>query len=178
MDAALKLHLSQRLNPRILIFVAVLLFLLGWPVYTFLSETLTAGIHDRGDYKEVDLKAMCCFRMDPINATLKDIPARYRALDGQKVMLTGLVVPPQDESGSEITTFSLLYSYTCGCQLGGPPQVQEKVFATAPSGRPLHFNGEAYSKVIGTLHVTMKRSEINGEITEVYHLDAESIKPM
>src|SRR5258708_10376784 len=114
MDAALKLPLSQRLNPRILIFVAVLLFLLGWPVYTFLSETLTAGIHDRGDYKEVDLKAMCCFRMDPISATLKDIPEKYRALDGQRVMLTGFVVPTE-HSGYEITNFSLLYSYACGC---------------------------------------------------------------
>jgi hypothetical protein len=178
MDAALlKLPLSQRINLRPLVFAGVIVFLLAWPVYTFLSETLTAGVHDRGSYKEVDLKAMCCFRMDPITATLKDIPAAYRALDGQKVMLTGLVLP-RNQSGSEITGFSLLYSYSCGCGMGGQPQVQEKVFATAPPGRPLHFNGEAYSKVLGTLHVTMKRNDIDGQIIEVYHLDAESIKPM
>jgi hypothetical protein len=177
MDTAQRLPLTHRLNLRALIFVAVLLFLLGWPVYTFLSETLTNGIHNRGAYKEVDLKAMCCFRIDSHAATLKDIPAAYRALDGQKVMLTGLV-DPQSQAGPDVTEFTLLYSKTCGCGFGGLPQVQEKVFATAAPGRVLQYSGDRYYKAIGTLHVTMKRNESDGEIIEVYHLDADTIEPL
>ena len=35
----------------------LMLFLIGWPAYTYLDEVITGGIHDRGGFKEVDLKA-------------------------------------------------------------------------------------------------------------------------
>src|SRR5882762_8316479 len=106
-SAECRIRASERINFRVIIFAGVLLFLLGWPVYAFLSETLTRGIHDRGSYKEVDLKAMGFFRIDPHNATLTDVPAAYRALDGQRVLLRGLV-DPQRQAGPQITEFTLL----------------------------------------------------------------------
>jgi hypothetical protein len=177
MDAALMLPLSQRINLRVLTFVAVLLFLLGWPVYTFLSETLTGGIHDRGGYKDVELKALGFFNFDPYEGALRDVPARYRALDGQKVRLTGLVVP-RDEANEEITEFTLQYSTVSCCVGNSLPLVQEKVYARAVLGRSLHMTRASYYHVFGTLHVTIKRAPGNGLVEQVYQLDAESMTPL
>src|SRR5215472_6448799 len=104
MDTAVKLPLSERINFRVIIFAAVVLFLLGWPVYTFLSESLTGGIHDRGTYKEVDLKAMGNFVFDENTGTVNDVPATYRKLDGQKVLLQGEIYDLQ-EAGPGIHDF-------------------------------------------------------------------------
>src|SRR5437016_5288011 len=163
MDADPKRPLSHRINLRALTFVAVLLFLLGWPVYTFLSETLTGGIHDRGDYKDVDLKAMGSFRIDPYAGALKDIPSRYRALDGQKVRLSGLVLP-RDQAGDRITGFTLQYSTMSCCVGNSLPLVQEKVYATATPAANLRMTNASYYYVFGTLHVTLKRTAETGEI--------------
>src|SRR5438067_13238224 len=92
--AVTKPPLSERINFRAIIFAGVVLLLIGWPVYTYISETITHGIHDRGGYKEVDLKQMGFFEMDPSNASLKDVPPQFRALDGQKVLLKGEVFAP------------------------------------------------------------------------------------
>ena len=156
-------------------FAAIILFLLGWPIYTFVSETLTSGIHNRGSYKEVDLKAIGFFELNPMNATLKDVPAQFRALDGQKVLLSGEVFSPTAARG-KITEFTLVYSIQ-KCCYGGPPKVQERVFATVAPDKAVEFAGDGYHDVLGTLHVTMKRDERKGEVVEVYHLDVDSMKP-
>ena len=170
-----KSSLIQRINFRVILFAATLLFLLGWPIYTFLAETLTHGVHDRGNYKEVDLKALGFFRFDPYTSTPASIPTDFRVLDGQKVMLNGLIIAPQ-EARSSITAFTLQYSPESCCGFGGPPQVQEKVYATASPGRMLQYKGNVRYDVFGTLHLTMKRG-VAGDVIEVYHLDAESMTP-
>jgi hypothetical protein len=71
----------------------------------------------------------------------------------------------------------LQYSTTSCCIGAGPPLVQEKVFATAAPGRKLRLASDGYHQVFGTLHVTMKRDD-NGDLNEVYHLEAESIEPL
>ena len=175
METTIKPPLTQRINFRALAFVSIIVFLVGWPIYTFVSETVTHGIHYHGDYKEVDLKAMGFFQFNPKTAQLQDVPAVFRALDGQKVLLTGLVKPLL-QSGPDITEFAVLYSESCQCGFSGPPQVQEKVFATAAPGARLHYDREGYYEVLGRLHVALKHE--GDEVTEVYHLDAESIKPL
>jgi hypothetical protein len=175
MDTSIKAPLSERLNLRMILFSAIVLFLLGWPIYTFLSETLTHGIHNRGSYKEVDLKAIGFFEFDPTNASLKDVPAQYRALDGQKVQLSGEVFSPFAARG-KLSEFTLVYSIQ-KCCFNGPPKVQERVFATVPPDKTVEFSGDGYHDVVGTLHVTMKRDEHKGEVVEVYHLDVDSMKP-
>jgi hypothetical protein len=167
--------LSERINLRAIIFAGVVLLLLGWPVYTYLSETISGGIHDRGAYKEVDLKALGFFEMDPSNASLKDVPAKYRQLDGQKVLLKGEIFAPHEVSS--IKQFELVYSIA-KCCFGGPPKVQERVFAYVPGGKTFEYAGEGYHEVMGTLHVTMKKDDQTGMVTEVYRLDAESVKPV
>jgi hypothetical protein len=177
--ASVKPPLSQRFNLRILIFAGVVLFLLGWPVYTFLSETLTHGVHDRGSYKEVDLKALGNFDFDKESGKVTDVPAAYRALDGQKVLLTGEIYAPH-EAGPNVSEFELVYSIQ-KCCFNGPPRVQERVFSTVKKGKKVDYRGEGYHKVLGTLHVTMKQDKLPsgeaGPIVEVYHLDVDSIEP-
>src|SRR2546423_2911754 len=150
MDADPKRPLSQRINLRALTFIAVLLFLLGWPVYTFVSETLTGGIHDRGSYKEVDLKAMGNFQFDETAGKITDVPKQYRDLDGQKVMLQGQIYDPR-EAGKNITEFELVYSIQ-KCCFSGPPRVQERVFAfITPATKKVKYSGDGEHKVLGTL---------------------------
>jgi hypothetical protein len=179
MDTAVKLPLSERINFRVIIFAAVILFLLGWPVYTFLSESLTHGIHDRGSYKEVDLKAMGNFIFDENAGKITDVPAEYRKLDGQKVLLQGEIYDLQ-EAGPGIHDFQVVYSIA-KCCFNGPPKVQERVFATATKNAKVKYEYGVYHKVLGTLHVTTKRSTLStgeqGPVIEVYHLDVDSVEP-
>lgn len=172
-----KRPLSERVNLRMLIFAGVVLFLLGWPVYTFLSETLTSGIHNRGSYSEVNLKALGQFDFDPTGGTVKDVPPQYRALDGKRVMLEGEIYDPT-EAGA-ITNWQLVYSIQ-KCCFNGPPRVQERVFCTAPKGKAFR-RGDGYHKVTGVLHVTLQRTKMPdgslGEVEEVYHLDADGVEP-
>ena len=165
--------LGSRINFRMIAFAGIVLFLLGWPVYTFLSESLTGGIHKHGDLKEVDLKALGFFEIDPATATLKDVPEKYRALDGQKVKLSGEVFSPFAAKG-KITEFTLVYSIQ-KCCFNGPPKVQERVFATVASDKKVEYEGDGYHDVVGTLHVTMKRDPKTKELTEVYHIDVDSM---
>ena len=172
--AVTKVPLSERINLRALVFAGVVLLLVGWPIYTYVSEVVSHGIHDRGGYKEVDLKAIGNFEMDPSNGSLRDVPPEYRALDGQKVLLKGEVFAPHEVSN--IRQFELVYSIA-KCCFGGPPKVQERVFAYVPNGKEFKYAGEGYHEVLGTLHVTMKKDDQTGQVTEVYRLDADSVKP-
>lgn len=173
-----KRPLSERINIRMVIFAVVVLFLLGWPIYTFVSASITHGIHSHGSYKEVDLKAMGQFEFDPIGGSLKDVPAQYRALDGQKLQLEGEIYDPSE--AGDITHWQLVYSIQ-KCCFGGPPRVQERVFCSAPKGQSFH-RGEGYNRVTGILHVTIKQLKnpdgTLGPVQEVYHLDAEKVEPI
>jgi len=72
------------------VFLAVVALLVGYPVYVYLDSVITGGIKDVGNgFKEVDLKAMSTFPFDQQNGAVQDIPEKWRALDGQKVVLYG-----------------------------------------------------------------------------------------
>jgi hypothetical protein len=175
MDTTLKAPIAARINLRMILFAGIVLALVGVPVYTFVNESLTHGIHNRGAYKEVDLKAMGFFEINPVNATLKDVPEQYRMLDGQKVLLSGEIFSPFAAKG-KISEFTLVYSIQ-KCCFNGPPKVQERVFATVAPDKTVEYAGDGYHDVVGTLHVTMKRDPKNQEVVEVYHLDVDSLKP-
>src|SRR5436853_4248488 len=76
---------GSRINLRALLFAGTVLFLLGWPLYAFLSESLTHSINDHGKFKEAYLKPLRFFAIDPRYGTLNDVPAQYRQLDGHRV---------------------------------------------------------------------------------------------
>ena len=173
--AAGKRPLSERVNVRMLVFAGVILFLLGWPVYTFLSETLTHGIHNRGSYLDVDLKAMGQFDFDRDGGTLKDVPPQYQALDGKRVVLEGEIYDPT-EAGA-ITSWQLVYSIQ-KCCFGGPPLVQERVFLQAPSDKRMaRYDLSTLVNVTGTLHVKLDRDS-TGTVTSVYTMVPDSVTPV
>src|SRR5256885_7327181 len=79
---------TSKVNFRMLAFAGVLLLLIGYPIYVYVDSVVSGGIHDVGNgYKEVDLKAMSVFPFDQINGTIDDIPQKWRALDGKKVVV-------------------------------------------------------------------------------------------
>jgi hypothetical protein len=169
-----KPRLTERINFRILIFSGVVLFLLGTPIYIYLKESLTGGIEQVGDYTKVNLKAMGNFVFDQNDGTLDDVPQKYRELDGRKVLLEGEIWAP-NEAGATMSQFELVYSIS-KCCFGGPPKVQERVYAKVPVNMEVPNLTWHYARVLGTLHVDVKKEA--GQITSVYTMTVEDIRPL
>src|SRR5436190_18236485 len=94
--AAYKPPLSQRINYRMIIFLGVILCLVGAPVYIYLDSVISGGVHNRGNYLEVDLKAISSFPFDQNNGKNTDVPKQWRDLDGKRVTLDGEIWSPND----------------------------------------------------------------------------------
>ena len=166
--------LTQRINVRMIVFAAVVLAILAFPVYWYLSVAMTGGIRDAGNgYKEVDLKAMSDFPFDQKYGTIEDVPPIYRALDGQKVILTGEMAPMQS-AAPEIDSFQLVYS-VAKCCYSGEPQAQHFIYSTVQNGKKVPYYG-GLVKVYGTLHVNVKKTE--GKVESVYQFDVEDVEPL
>src|SRR5918995_207924 len=134
------LPISERINLRIVAFALIVLALLAFPLYWYLSVALTGGIRDAGNgYKEVDLMSMVTFPFDQKYGTAEDVPEKYRALNGQKVILTGEMVPMQS-AAPEINSFSLVYS-VAKCCYSGEPQVQHFIHSTVKGGQQVPYYG-------------------------------------
>src|SRR5690606_20800474 len=99
--------------------------MVGFPVYWLVDAMVTGGIKDRGDYKEVDLKAMSDWDFDQVRGSLEDVPPQWRALDGERVLLTGEMWAPNSFGGA-LDRFELVYSIS-KCCFSGPPQIQHFV---------------------------------------------------
>jgi hypothetical protein len=74
-----------------------------------------------------------------------------------------------------MTNFELVYSIA-KCCFGGPPQVQERVFAHVPKDMRIPNLTYSFANVYGTIHVGVK--EDNGVVTSVYDLDVQKIEPL
>lgn len=161
----------KRFNPRVLILGLVLALPVGWMVYTFVKLSVGSGIEQVGDYKEVVLKAMGNFAFDETSADVNQVPEVYRQLDGQKLLLVGEMY--SDSAADYATEFQLVYSIQ-KCCFGGPPKVQERVFAKLPPGKkaPIY---SGLVKVYGILHV--KPELDNGRVISLYTLDVEKMEP-
>ena len=166
--------LSQRINVRMLVFAAIVLAIVAFPVYWYLSVALTGGIRDAGNgYKEVDLKAMSDFPFDQKYGTIEDVPPLYRGLNGHKVILTGEMAPMQS-AAPEIDAFSLVYSIA-KCCYSGEPQVQHFIHSQVQGGKKVPYYG-GLVKVYGTLHVNVKKAE--GKVESVFQFDVEDVEPL
>jgi hypothetical protein len=163
-----KPRLTERINVRILVFAAVVLLLLGTPIYIFVKESITGGI------ERVDLKALGNFVFDQQAGTIEDVPAEFRALDGERVLLEGEIYAP-NEAGDRMTQFELVYSIA-KCCFGGPPKVQERVYAHVPPHMQVPNLSFRYARVLGTLQVDVKREA--GQVVSVYTMNVEEIRPM
>ena len=147
------------------------IFVLTYPVYTYLDDSITGGIHQRGDLLVVDLKSMSSFDMDQDIGTTADIPQKYRDLDGKRVMLTGEMYTPYAAVG-KVNRFTLVYSIT-QCCFNGPPKVQHLVEATMVAGRDSELMTDPVA-VVGVLHVGVQQKE--GHIVSVYRMDVDRVQ--
>jgi hypothetical protein len=168
--------LLARINLRLIVFTGVVLLLIGFPVYVYVESAVTGGIKDIGNgFKQVDLKAMSNFPFDQANGTRDDIPAKWRQLDGQKVVVYGELWNSLDASDGRMHSFELCYSIA-KCCFNGPPQVQHFVKATVVPGRNVYYAPNLV-KVTGTLHVDVKKDPEAGKVTQVYRMDVEDVEP-
>lgn len=160
-------------NWRLALFVGFFLVLFGSFGYTLLDDVLSNGIHNRGTYTEVDLKALGNFHFDELDGSVSQVPPEFRALDGKRVELKGLMWSGMG-AGPQVKMFQFVYNIQ-KCCFGGPPRVQERVFVFVPNGKSVEMHGELVS-VIGRLHVQPKKTP-DGTVVSLYTLDLESLQP-
>lgn len=179
---AQSVSLPGRINFRIIVFVGVVLGLLGIPIYIWADAALSGGVKQRGEFLDVDLKAISTFEFDQKYGRLEDVPEKWRALDGKKVILRGEIAPNSFVIQGIHPRFELVYSVS-KCCLSGPIKIQHFVQAKVP---PEHlqvlqrFANEYVDGAIevrGTLNVNVTRDE-NDKITGVYHVLVDDIRPL
>lgn len=155
----------------------VLLAVFGAPFlyfgYVILDQAMTGGITDRGAYFDVDLKSLGYFPFDSVKGGIEDVPAKFRELDGKRVALVGEMWVT-NSSSNDIKEFELVYSIQ-KCCFGGPPKVQERVFARAPNNGTVPYY-PTLVRVVGTLRVNLERDDV-GNVSKLYQLDIESLDP-
>jgi hypothetical protein len=160
-------------NPRLIAFAAVILLVVGYPLYIYVDSELSGGIKHHGDgYTEVDLKAMSLFDFDQSNGKLTDVPQKWRELNGKKVIVRGEIAPT-NFSARESNQFDLVYS-VAKCCFTGRPQVQHFVKSTVKGDSAPYYRGLV--EVEGTLHVNVENDGQQG--TSVYQIDVEKIQPV
>jgi len=174
MESVAKIPLSERFNIRLLIFILIVAAIPGYILYVMIDAQVTGGIKNAGGgYKFVDLKAMSNFELDQNNGALTDVPEKWRALDGQKVILHGEMWQPTS-ANNEVAGFDLCYSIA-KCCFSGPPKVQHFVKSKVQQGKSVgYYDGQV--EVKGKLHVDVKNDA--GKLTSVYQLDVESVEPV
>ena len=163
---------SRRFNPRAIILLALIGLLIGYPVYVYLDNRLSAGIREQGDLLWVDLKSMSSFEMDQDAGTNAQIPQVYRNLDGKRVRLIGQMWSPLSVEGS-VRNFVLVYSIN-NCCFNGPPKVQHLVQSTVLPGQRVEVWPD-FVAVTGRLHVSVQSDA--GHVQSVYRIDVERVVP-
>ena len=161
--------LGERFNFRLIGFLLVVSLPFVWILWAVLGQRT---IVDRGDYFEVDLKAMGNFPFDPVRDTTAVIPKEVLALNGKKVKFDGEMYAP-DQASSRVQQFQLVYSIV-ECCLGGPPKVQERVFAFVPDDKRIRNYTGRQVTVTGTLHIDVKKQ--GGDTVSLFTMDVEDVK--
>jgi hypothetical protein len=163
--------LGERVNLRLIGFLVLVSLPFLWCLWLILDQRM---IVNRGDYYEVDLKAMGNFPFNDETDTIDAVPREVRELDGKRVMFEGEMYAP-DQAASQVEGFQLVYSIV-DCCLGGPPKVQERVFASVPEGRRVrNYTGGPQITCVGTLHVDVKK--IDGKTVSVFTMDVDEVEP-
>jgi hypothetical protein len=164
-------------RPRINLRLVVVLALVSMPFlyfgYVIVDQALHKGVVNRGNYFDVDLKSLGYFPFDASRDDLNDVPQRWRDLDGKRVALVGEMYTG-GSAAEKVRGFELVYSIQ-KCCYGGPPRVQERVFAKVPNGGTVPYYWQAV-RVVGTLHVGVRRDE-TGQIVSIYEMDVENVDP-
>src|SRR5438477_5952420 len=92
----------------------VLVGAIGFILYQFVFMAVTGGVVQKGNFYEVDLKAMSVFPFDQAGGTINDIPKKWRDLEGKRIVVYGEIWQPY-AAGSKVAGFQLCYSITKSC---------------------------------------------------------------
>ena len=163
--------LSERVNFRLIGFLAVIGALFGWVLWTVLDQRIAVK---HGDYYFVDLKGMGNFPFDAVRDTEAAIPKEVRELNGKKVKFYGEMFAP-GQASTGVREFQLVYSIV-ECCLGGPPKVQERVFAFVPAEKKLPNYTGRQVVATGTLHIDVKKMGEGEEAVSVFTMDVDEVK--
>jgi len=158
--------LAQRINIRMIVFAAVFVALIGAPFLIWLQEDLNGGIVNHGAYYELDLKAMADFYLDQYNGQLRDIPQKWRNMDGKQVELIGEMYAPNASDGN-LSSYQICFS-RAKCCFSGVPLVQHFVMVHVEPGVTAQWSDGPVAN-FGTLHVKVIKS--GGKLVSVYQLD-------
>ncbi len=159
------------ITARVAIFLAIVSVPLLWLASVFVNESLTGGIEQHPTYADVNLQRLGYFHFDTNYGTLGDVPARYRDLDGKRVVLTGFMYA--GNSAGHVSSFEFVYNRTICC-FGGSPLVQERVVVNVPNGDVPYCDDMV--RIQGILHVNVEREA--GTVISVYRLDLEKVEPL
>jgi hypothetical protein len=171
-----KPSLIRRINLRMVLIAGLVLFVVGAPFSIWLRQFVTGGIIKHSDYYEVNLKAMSSFDLDQVNGQPSDIPAKFRALEGKRVLLVGEMWDPHGAGDDSLSYFQLVYSKT-KCCFNGPPLAQHFVDSFVNKGKTAYYYGWGMVDVWGTLHVKFRRDP-GGVIKSVYAVDVDEVDPL
>ena len=171
----IKRPLGERINFRMLTIIAVFSFLVGIPVYNFVKVQISHGVEKDGDLYRVDLKSLGNFPFNDMTGSVENIPPQYRKLDGKRVALEGFIWSGTG-AGDKVNSFQFVYNIA-KCCFGGPPLVQERVFAYVPHNGTVDYLPDEV-RAIGTLHVILNKDRETGKIETVYTLDVERTEPL
>jgi hypothetical protein len=168
--------LSERINLRIVVFVGLFAFLLGVPVYLALDSAISGGLKNRGQYFEVDLKALSDIPFDQENGQIEDIPLKWRELNGKVVELRGEIAPGTFSANGIDGKFDLVYSVS-NCCMTGTPQIQHFIKVTVPQTAKASLQSD---KVVvrGQLKVDITKDPETRKINGVYHVVAQEISSL
>jgi hypothetical protein len=167
----------RRINLRAAAFAAIVLLVVGYPVYRLIEAQWHLDREDRqedavGAFTEINIKYLTDFPMDQIKGTNDDIPAKWRQMDGKRVLFVGEMVPGHTMAG--FSDFELVYSTTPRSRV--EPQIQHFIKCRVPLGKTVEYHPGLVA-VKGTLHVGVTRDGGGERISSVYRLAVESVEP-
>lgn len=168
----MKTPLIQRINLRMLIVAAVLGFVIGYPVYLYVDAVINGGAKHVGNAWQVNLKALGDFPFNDSTGTINNVPMKWRKLDGKRIVLQGFPYVT-NYAGDSIPSFQFVYN-VAHCCFGGPPLVQERVFAQVPNGGTVPNYNLEFSTITGILHVKVEKA--GGKVQSVFTMDVQKIK--
>ncbi|MDB5329784.1 MAG: hypothetical protein JWP03_935 [Phycisphaerales bacterium] len=158
-----------RVNMRMLVAGAAIGLPVFWFTSAFVEQVVYGGVHRHDGWTEADLKALGNFPFNKETGTIDQVPSKYRALDGQRVVLTGFMYS-NTGAGDRVHDFEFVYNIQ-QCCFGGPPKVQERVFARCPDHKAVTFASDL-RRLTGILHVKLDR-DAEGVVSSVYTMDVE-----
>jgi hypothetical protein len=165
----------KRINYRMVFVIALLMLPVFGFFYQWARQEISGGIINYGSYFEVNLKAMSSFDMNQVSGRETDIPPKFRALEGKRVLLVGEMWAPRDAGDGSLGYFQLVYSRT-KCCFNGPPLAQHFVDSNVKRGAAAYYS-DGMVRVWGTLHIRFRRDP-GGVIKSIYAVDVDKVEDM